>query len=147
MPLDPDGLASALADIAADPPETSAGCAQAWADAMEDYAAGIVPLSSDVSSAAATLAGALATAFASPAAAPGMGTAFAAFATTLSLSMAGFVGSPPPGPVGFATQFLVTPPPATHAAAGSALAGIIHTWMTTGTATATAPGSVPQNWA
>lgn len=146
MPLDPDGLASALADIAANPPETSAGCAQAWADAMRDYASGVVPASATVSSAASALSSALATAFGSPLAAPGMETAFAAFAGTIASGMTGFVGTPPPGPVNFATQFAL-PMPTTHAAAGAALAGIIHSWMTTGTATAAAPGSVPQNWA
>lgn len=145
MALDDGGLESALEAICEAPPATAAECAQAWADAMEAYASGIVPASTTVSAAAATLAGALTTAFGSPAAAPGMESAFAAFATTVGSGMVGYVPTPPPAPVGFATQF-AGPKPETHADAASAIAGLIHAWMTTGIATLAAPPNTPLTW-
>ena len=145
MPLAPSGLSSALEGIAANPPASVAECAQAWADAVGNYASGVVPPSLTVAAAKATLASALASAFAAPAAAPLMETAFTAFAATVSGGMApAFVGTPPPAPVGFASQF-AGPKPATHAAAGAALSSLIDTWMKTGTATPSG-GGAPSPW-
>lgn len=112
---------------------------------MEAYAENVVPLSGSVSAARDALASALTTAFESEAAAPLMETAFAAFAQTVGGGMAGYVATPPPGPVGFAAQFL-KPFPETHAEAGSAIADIVHNWMTSGTATPSGGGPT-QNWA
>ena len=146
MALDPTGLEDdGLEPICSAPPATAAACAQAWADAMEAYAADIVPPSTTVSAASTTLAGALTTAFQSPAAAPGMETAFAAFAATVGGGMVGWAATPPPAPVGFATQF-AGPKPTTHAAAASTIAGLIHSWMTTGTATLVAPPNTLVTW-
>lgn len=147
MPLSLSTLQDALESEFANPPSTSAQCAQAWADAMQSYASGIVPPSTSVSTAAGTLASALTAAFSSPAAAPLMETAFAAFAATVGAGMAaaGFTGTPPPGPVGFAPQFLAAKPP-THAAAAATYASLIDTWMKTGVATLIAPPNTPQPW-
>jgi len=143
MPLDPSGLSSDLEGLASSPPDTVAGCAAAWADAMEGYAAAVIPASTTVSTARDALESALVTAFGSVAA-PGMETAFAAFATTVGAGMApAFVATPPPGPVGFASQFLSFPP--THAAAAAAVSGIIDAWMRTGTATPSG-GGAPVGW-
>lgn len=144
MPLDKDGLASALTQVAADPPPTSAECAQAWADAMKAYAENIVPVSGAVSTAAGELASDLAAAFNSGAAAPLMETAFSKFAGTVGGGMVGYTPTPPPAPVGFATQFL-SPFPETHPEAGSAIADLVHGWMTTGKATPSG-GGAPQDW-
>lgn len=154
MPLDKPGLQSALATFFADPPivvvgdevdvtASRAACAQEWADALQSYAAGIVPASSTVAAAATTLAGALATAFASPSAATPFDVAITAFATTVGSGMAGFTPVPPPAPLGIAAQLAVTQ--STHAAAAAAFATKIDTWMRTGTATPLPSGS-PVNW-
>lgn len=145
MPLDTTELFDGLLDVAANPGPDIPTCAQQWADAVEAYATGVVPASTTVSAAVATLKSALEGAFAVPlGAAPLMETAFAAFATTVGTGMApAFTATPPPGPVGFATQFLSFP--ATHALAATALSGLINTWMKTGTATPSGGGS-PVNW-
>jgi len=145
MALDPDGLEADLASLAASGFGDTASAAQAWADAVESYAAAIIPASTTVSTAAATLKGALQTAFDSGAAAGGMETAFASFASTVGTGMApSFTATPPPGEVGFASQFAGTHPE-THAAAGAQVASLIDAWMKTGTATPSAGGS-PVNW-
>ena len=58
--------------------------------------------------------------------------------------MAGYTPTPPPGPVGFAARFAAASP-ATHAAAAAAMAGIIDTWMRTGSATPSG-GGAPVAW-
>lgn len=145
MPLDASGLQSDLEDLSVSPAADINGCAQQWADAMKAYASSIVPASTTVTAAATTLKGALTTAFAATAAAPGMETAFKAFATAIGTGMApAFTATPPAGSVGFAAQF-ASAFPATHALAATAVAGIIDTWMKTGTATPSAGGS-PVAW-
>ena len=143
MPLAPSGLKTELQALSTTPGPTIAACAATWATAMKNYAAGIVPPSATVNAAASTLRTALAVAFALPAAAPSMESAFAAFATTVGGGMAAFVPTPPPTPVGFATQFLAFP--ATSAAAATALSGLIDTWMKKGSATPAA-GGAPVPW-
>jgi hypothetical protein len=144
MALDDAELESQVDALAADPPPTIAACATAWADAVEAHFSAIVPASTTVSAARATLESALAVAFASPAAAPGMEIAFAAFAVTVGGGMApAFVATPPPAPVGFAAQFLVQPP--THAAAAAAVAALLGAWARTGTATPSG-GGAPVPW-
>lgn len=145
MPLAKPTLSSGLAELAADPPATAAGCAQAWADAVRAYAAAVVPASTTVTAAAATLAGALSSAFQSSAAAPQMETAFTAFAASVGAGMApAFVAVPPSGSVGFAAQFGGAMP-ATHAEAGDAIATRIDNWLKTGTATP-AGGGAAVSW-
>lgn len=146
MPLSQSTLASELEALFADPPDTHAAAAQGWADAMAAYAGDITPPSSGVSGAAATLAGALAGAFAIPGGAPPlMEVAFLAFGATVGLGMAPLVAVPPATPVGFVAQF-AGPKPATHAEAAQQIAGIIHSWMTTGVAN-TVPPTSPISWA
>lgn len=145
MPLLSSALESGLEAVASSPPESINEAAQAWADAMQSYVAGIVPPSTTVTAAAATLLSALAGAFtARPDGAALMELAFTAFATTVGGGMAGFVATPPAGPVGFATLFAGASPP-THAAAAAAMAGAIDTWMLTGTATPSG-GGPPVAW-
>lgn len=139
MPLLPSTLTAELEAVASDPPDTHAECAQAWADAMDAYAVGIVPPSTTVAAAAATLSTALAGAFQTDDAAPLMETAFLAFATTVGGGMAGFVAVPPPAPVDFANAF-AEPYAETHSEAAAALSAVIDAWMRTGTATPTAGG-------
>lgn len=145
MPLDPDGLKSDLESLASDTHDDNASAAQAWADAVEAYAAAIVPASTTVSAAAETLSGALTTAFESGDAAGPMETAFATFAATVGTGMApAFTATPPPGEVGFASQFAGAHPE-THADAGDQVGALIDAWMKTGTATPSGGGS-PVNW-
>lgn len=154
MPLNTAGLQSDLGVFFADPhiivvddevdvAGSRAACAQEWADAMQAYAAAIVPASTTVAAAAATLSTALAGAFALPSAATAFDTAFLAFATTVGGGMAGFTPVPPPAPLGIATLLGTTQ--ATHGAAAAAFATKIDTWMRTGTATPL-PSGAPVNW-
>ena len=149
MPLDPSGLEDDLEELAQSPGATIADCAQQWANAMQGYASGVVPASTQVAAAAATLQGALASAFASVDAATtaaAMEASFLAFATTVGAGMApAFVATPPPSPVGFAARFSAIPKPATHAAAAASFGGAIDAWMRTGTATPSV-GGAPVLW-
>lgn len=132
MPLNLPQLTSDLETLFAAPAATHALAAQAWANAVKQYAIGVVPPSPAVSGAADALVAPLTAAFATPAAAPGMDAAFAQFGASVAASMPGFVGAPPTAPVGFAALF-APPFPATHAAAASKIAGRIDSWMRTGT--------------
>lgn len=146
MPLVVSVLSNALASNFAAPAADAGGCGQQWADAVKAYAAGLVPPSTALDAAAATLAGALGGAFASPSAIGGMESAFAAFGATLAAGMAPtFTGVPPSGPVGFADQF-GGPAPETHGAAAGAIAGRIDAWMKTGSATLVAPPNTTTPW-
>jgi hypothetical protein len=144
MPVNPTTLANRLASNFAHPGPSFAACAQQWADAMVDYVAAMVPPSTTASAAGASLQGALAEAFAAPGGAvPGMEQGFSAFALTLAGGMApAFTGTPPASQVGFATLFGGLIP--THAAAGARVAGLIHAWFVTGTATP--PAGAPIFW-
>ena len=145
MPLVAATLEADLEALFAEPPGTTAECAQAWGDAASSYASGVVPPSTTVAAAAATLAGALTSAFAAPNAATPMDAAFTAFATTVGAGMApAFVAAPPPSPVGFATLF-APPFPETHAEAANKFATALDVWMKTGTATP-ALGGPPVPW-
>lgn len=133
MPLDTTALYDGVLAVAATPGPDIPACAQQWADAVEAYALAVVPVSTTVTAAASTLSSSLAVAFALPAAAASMEAAFTAFGTAVGAGMApAFVATPPPGPVGFATQFALFP--ATHALAATAISGLIDTWAKTGTA-------------
>lgn len=138
MPLATPILQSALEQLFAEPPLLVAECAEAWAQAMADYAAGVVPPSTTVSAAAASLATALAAAFATPVAAPGVDAAFTAFAATVSAGMLpAFAGTPPPAPLGIAALLAASQP--THAAAAAAFSAQIDLWMRSGSAVLVAP--------
>lgn len=143
MPLNVSQLSSDLEEVAKNPGATIPECAHAWADAIKNYAAALVPPSTTVSAAAATLEGALAGAFASVAA-PAMELAFTAFGLMLASGMLpAFVGAPPAGPVGFAALFATFPP--THQAAAAGVAAAIDAWMKRGAATPALGGS-PVPW-
>lgn len=145
MPLNPASLQSALESLFAGPPGTRAACAQAWADAVNGYAAGLVPASTTVAAAVPALASALAAAFAAPSAASAFDAAFAAFAVTVAAGMLPtFAGVPPAAPLNVASLLSVTQP--THATAAAAFATLTDAWFRTGTATLVAPPNTPVNW-
>jgi hypothetical protein len=145
MPLNPASLQSDLQSLFASPPATRAACAQAWADAVNGYAAGVVPASTTVAAGVAALASSLASAFASPSAASPFDAAFAAFAVTLAGGMLPtFAGVPPPAPLNVASLLAVTRP--THAAAAAAFASLLDAWFRTGTATLVAPPNTLVPW-
>jgi len=143
MTLDLDSLTSDLEDIATDPPDTTALCANAWAAALGGYVTDLTPppTPASITAAIAALQTALLSAFGTTAAAPSMEAAFTTFGAALGTGMApAFTATPPPGPVGFAKLF--TPPfPTTHSAAAQAMADAIHAWITTGTAVPAAGGA------
>lgn len=145
MPLNAGSLSSGLASLFSDPPPDAGACAAQWASAVSSWCSGIVPASAGVSGAASTLQGALSSAFATPNCAPAMEAAFAAFAVTVGAGMAGYAPTPPPAPVGFAPQFAGAKPP-TAAAAASAIASLIDTWMRLGIGTLIAPPNTPLPW-
>lgn len=145
MPLDPASLQSSLESLFANPPAAGADCAQAWADAINGYAAGIVPASTTVAAAASTLASSLASAFSSPSAASAFDAAFTAFATTVAAGMLPtFTGTPPPAPLNIAAQLAI--PQNTHAAAAAAFATLIDAWFRTGSAVLVAPPNTLVPW-
>jgi hypothetical protein len=145
VPLALPALTSGLESCFASPPPSHAACAQAWANAVVSYASAIVPASTTVAAAGTALASSLATAFQADNAAPAMESAFAQFAASVGLGMAGFVPTPPPGPVDFAAQF-GGPKPATHGAAAQQIAGRIDAWMRSGIATLAAPPGTVIPW-
>ena len=129
-----------------DYPSTLADAARQWAAAVGAYAAGIAPPTTALAAAESALEAQLATAFAAPH--PGslsqVEAAFTAFAAALALGMApAFVGTPPPGPVGFAT---LTGAPQTRAEGTLAVATLIDTWFRTGLAAPVLPPSTPIPW-
>ena len=145
MALAAPSLKSQLQNLFASPPPDAAGCAQGWANAMQAYAAGIVPASTTVTAAASALSGALASAFAAPNSAPAMELAFTAFGASVGLGMAGFAPVPPVAPVGFAPLF-AGPKPATAADAAQSIGSQIDTWMKTGVSTLVAPPFTVTPW-
>lgn len=138
MPLNPAALQSSLESLFSTPPRAAADCAQAWADAVKGYAAGVIPASTTVAAAAPALASSLASAFGTPSAAAGFDAAFTSFAATVAAGMLpAFAGVPPAAPLNIAGQLSLAQP--THAAAAAAFATLIDAWFRTGTATLVAP--------
>jgi hypothetical protein len=145
MPLATPALQSSLEALFAEPPLLVGECADAWGQALQGYAAGVVPPSTTVAAAASTLTAALAAAFATPVAAPAVDAAFAAFAATVGAGMApAYTGAPPPAPLGIAA--LLAAPAPSHAAAAAAFAALIDTWFRTGSATLVAPPFTVVPW-
>ncbi|NRA02909.1 MAG: hypothetical protein HRU00_09940 [Myxococcales bacterium] len=135
-------------DIAAiDGGDDTTEAAGQWGDAMDDYAAGVVPVCSTVSAAIATLKGAMDTAFQNTVKATtvsALEAAFAAFGVTIGGGMApAFTAVPPPGTVGFSG--LMASDQSSQADMAEDWADAIDTWMKTGTATPSGGGS-PINW-
>jgi hypothetical protein len=146
LPLNAASLQSDLETLFANPPPAAAGCAQAWANALGSYAAGIVPPSTTVTAAAAGLISPLQSAFASPSAASAFDAALATFATTVGAGMVPtFTGTPPPAPLNVASLMSTTRE--THAQAASDFSSLIDLWMKTGIATLVAPPNTTQPWA
>lgn len=142
MPLLPASLNTDLLSLFQEPPEGFTGCANAWGDAIQTYAAAILPLSTTVTAAVATLKPALAAAFEAGSQDP-TGTvlavqlelAFIPFALTIAAGMLPiYTGIPPVLPMGWATA-LSSGIPITHADAASKYSDLIDTWMKTGMAT------------
>jgi hypothetical protein len=131
-------------------PATVAGL---WQAAADSYAAGIVPPSTTVAAAGATLAATLTSVFASggdPASkAAAMEAALLSWATAIGLGMLpAFTATPPPGVIGFAAEFAKPPNQwaATYAAAATLWAGLIDAWMKTGLATLNVPPNTVVPW-
>jgi len=131
-------------------PGSTSEAAQAWADAVEGYFTDVVPMSTTVATAAATLKTALQAAFGAvgpdpSTAAASMEAAFLAFATTVGSGMTGFIATPPPAPVGFAS--LLGSNQSTQSDAAQAWASAIDTWAKTGLAQVVGgPPPPPVNW-
>lgn len=146
MTLNKATLKSALEGIG--PKATIAAAAQAWATAVGNYAAGIVPTSTPaaVASAKAALQSALATAFGKANAAEDMETAFEAFATTVAGGMTGYSPTviPASGGIGFAHLFETNRSSASDAA--TALSDAIHEWLKTGSSTLIATPNTVVTW-
>jgi hypothetical protein len=152
--LNPGGLQSSLASFfgnlpvamvggAADRNATASACAQQWANAMQSYAAAIVPASTTVTGAASALSSSLASAFLLADASSAVDAAFETFAASVGSGMASFTATPPPAPPGFASAMGTLY--SDNAAAAAAWASRIDTWMRTGTATPLPSGS-PVPW-
>jgi len=138
MPLNPSSLQSDLEALFGDPPSTAYLAAQAWGDAVRGYAAGVVPVSTTVSTAASALQASLQASFGSPSAASSIDTAFMTFATAVGVGMLPlFTGIVPPHPLGIATLLSGTQP--THASAAAAFSSLIDGWLRTGSATLVLP--------
>lgn len=145
MPLNPASLQSALETLFAEPPMTAAECAQAWADAVGDYASGIIPASTTVPAATTALMAALQAAFESPSAPTDFDLAFTAFAATVGAGMLpAFSAVPPAAPLGVATLLATSSP--THAVAAASFASLIDVWFKTGTAALVAPPFTVLPW-
>ncbi len=130
MAVDKSGLDADLLAFFSDPPLPTDECATAWADAMGAYAAGVVPPSTTVVAATATLEGAVESALNGVTTPVDMDTAFQAFAVTV------FGGMPPPppakipAPVGILFATPLATPSLTHAAGATKFADFIDTWFT-----------------
>lgn len=115
--------------------------ANTWATAVGAWAAAILPPSTTVTAAKATLQTTLATLFAAnhatselSAFASSLESAHLAFATTVGGGMAGYAPTPPIGQIGFA-GLLTAPAKSSGQDAANAIASALDTWMKTGIAT------------
>jgi len=153
MALDPAGLETSFRNTVF--PTTSIDpivVAAQWQSAVQAYAANIVPASTTVAAASASLAGTLTGIFSTggdPASkAAGMEAAFLAWATAIGAGMVGFTPIPPVAPIGFAAEFAKPPNlwATTHAAAAALWAGKIDVWLKTGSATLIAPPNTVVPW-
>lgn len=145
MPLNPASLQSDLESLFSAPPATAADCAQAWANAIQGYAASIIPPSTTVAAGIPALSSALASAFSSPSAAPGFDAAFASFAGTVAGGMAPtFTGVPPVAPLNIAGQLAILQ--SSHAAAAAAFASLLDMWFRTGKGILVAPPNTVVPW-
>lgn len=145
MSLNVATLTAQLTALFTSPPSDIAGCAAAWANAMEDYATAIVPASITVTLAASALESNLITTFAdngSPSMIALLEANFALFADGVALGMIGYTAVSPPGLVGFGTIGNQT----SWGDAASAWVTKIDDWMRTGTATLIVFPFTVSNW-
>lgn len=117
-----------------------------WAEAMRQYSANVIPASTTVDAASSALETELMAAFILQVeASTEMELAFANFANAIATGMLpAYVGTPPPGIVGFLNLFTMDFPE-TWAEGAQRFATAIDNWMKTGTATPSGGGS-PINW-
>ena len=150
MPLVRDDLKDSLVSLFSSPPDSFDLCAKAWSDAMSSYSATMVPLVVFPEPARVALANSLSSAFSDPAnsaivTASAMENAWGDFAIALGAAVSPpFTSTPanaPIGLVGFQLLLLSDPLVATHDSAANDVAGAIHSWMLTGTATNTTTGA------
>lgn len=135
------------------PLENAAQVAQVWAAAVGAWAAGIVPPSSTVSAAQATLEGTLAGLLATPHAsgaevaslASSLEAAHLAFATAVGGGMAGYTPVPPVAPAGF-LAILTASPRDTSQEAADEISDALDSWMRTGVSTLIAPPFTVVPW-
>lgn len=142
MALNSPALQNGILAVCSAPANSSAGCAQQWADAVVDFAKIIVPavVPGTVEAAGAAMVATMTGGFSVPGGgAAAMESAFAAFALAVGAGMVGFVPVPPPRPVGFAA-LAVPPAPVSHADAAARAATLIDTWMRSGSATPVSGG-------
>jgi hypothetical protein len=145
MPLVTATLQTQLQDVFTNFGSDIPSCASKWADAIATYFTPVVPPSTMVAAAKATLTAQLAAAFAQPFAPPAMDLACTAFALTVAGGMAlAFVAVPPPAPIGWAT-LLAEPYPISAAEAAQKIATALDARARTGTATPSVGGS-PVPW-
>lgn len=136
MPLVQATLAADLETLFSDPPATESECADEWASAFESYALMIVPPSTTVSTAAATLRSSLSGFNDDSQLASTLSSALTSFAATIAGGMApAFTGTPPSSPLSLSFSNHDT-----HAAAAQAIASAVQSWMITGTAINNASG-------
>lgn len=164
MPFDKsklkDPLASLFAGPSADVNTGADECAQAWADAIDDYMGDITPPIAGAGTALAAAAkGALQVSLAAaykvtPQAKETTATSLEAAFVTYGASIGAAIAAsathtpvPPAQPVGWLSLFdsLATQEPS-HEDAAAAYADAIHDWAVSGTATLNAPPATTLNW-
>lgn len=141
MPLNPSAAKTELGNLFKSPPGDEATAAAGWASAIQTLCAGIVPASTTVAAAAATLQGALAGFNAPDATAGKTDAAMTAFAATVGGGMAGYTPTPPPAPLGI--SFSNT---SDAQAAADAFIDAVDTWLKTGSSTLIAPPNTVVPW-
>lgn len=145
MPLNGPGMKSALQSGFSAGYTSYAAAGNGWGNAVQTGTASIVPPSTTVAAAVATLKTALTSAFAAPNSIPAMTTAFTAFATTVAAGMLPtYTGVPPAAPINFASVFGSTY--TNHSDPAQAISDLIVNWLKTGTATLVAPPNTVIPW-
>jgi hypothetical protein len=141
MPLNPSGAKTTLGNLFKSPVGSEATAIISWKNAILTLTAGVIPASTTVAAAAATLATSLSGFNASGAAAGKINSALVAFAATVAGGMApAFTGVVPIGSPG--VEFSNG---SNAQAAADAIIDTIDEWLQTGTATPSGGGD-PENW-
>lgn len=144
--LDPVLLRENLCCLAENCEEHNDDAPHCWAEAIRQYSENVIPASTTVSSAASDLETELMAVFILQVEASAeMELAFANFANAIATGMLpAYIGTPPPGSVGFYDLFTMMFPE-TCAEAAQRFASAIDNWIKTGTATPSGGGN-PINW-